>query len=128
MFILYFYKHCLFFFTSLIISSKQSHFMLPVKKGTECKGSSKKKIMSWKAHKHLTNMCHKTDSDVAKKVMPASKTNQGQSSFLLWKMRFCLKWLNNSQAQAELRPSQSVINWHLLAFWTDAEMLEIQNR
>ncbi|XP_014782559.1 uncharacterized protein LOC106877999 [Octopus bimaculoides] len=89
------------------------------KEKTECKGSSKKKLMMWKALELLANAWFKIGSDVSKKVTPASKRNPSQGDLLWWKMRPYLKWLNNSQAQvtrallAGLGSSQSTVSRHL---------------
>ena len=56
---------------------------------TACKDSHK--LMMWKAQELSTkNVWNKTVSDVSKKVIPASKTNQGLGDFLFSKMK--LSW------------------------------------
>lgn len=72
--------------------------------------------MMWIDQELRTKMWRKTGSDISRKVTPASKTDQSQEDLLLWMLRRCLKWLNNSQVQAlttEHGSSHNTINREL---------------
>ena len=81
------------------------------------KRGKKKKKMMWKTLEQSTNVWHKIGSDVSRKVILASKTNQGQCNLLLWKMRLYLKWLN-SQAQSLVNCLQNLVFFNALSIDT----------
>ena len=86
-------------FTSLIMNDKKiliRAILCSQWKRTEFKGSGKKNLMRRKAWELSTNERHKTGLELSRKVSSGLKTNQGQEDLLLWEMRSCLKWLNNS--------------------------------
>ena len=79
-------------------------------------GQWQKKLLMEKPLELSTNVWLNTSSGISKKVTLTPKPNKGQRDLLLWKMWPCMKWLNNSQAQAlstDLSSSQNTIKQHL---------------